>query len=130
MEQLEQRACFGHGKHKYLYLHHLLVPGSACSPQAISTWLQQQQSQQQQARQQQQQACMEPEHVHEQNRHKYLVLLPACTRCLRLQHVVVSAEAAKAVSQHGQGLARLPDDVLQTLDGYLKGTWWTIVLAS
>ena len=37
------------------------------------------------------------------------------------QHVVVSAEAAKAVSQHGQGLVQLPADVLQTLEGALAG---------
>lgn len=44
------------------------------------------------------------------------------SRLFALQHVVVSAEAAKAVSQHGQGLVKLPGDMQQTLEGYLKGT--------
>uniref|UniRef100_A0A383V6H0 Uncharacterized protein n=1 Tax=Tetradesmus obliquus TaxID=3088 RepID=A0A383V6H0_TETOB len=35
-------------------------------------------------------------------------------------HVVVSAEAAQAVAQHGRGLVKLPPDMLQTLDGYFK----------
>jgi hypothetical protein len=46
-----------------------------------------------------------------------------------LQHVVVSAEAVKAVSQHGQGLVQLPGDMQQTLEGYFQGnttfkTYW------
>jgi len=38
-----------------------------------------------------------------------------------MQHVVVSAEAAKAVSQHGHGLVKMPGDVLQTLEEYIQG---------
>jgi hypothetical protein len=48
-----------------------------------------------------------------------------CWYCLflQLQHVVVSAEAVKAVAQHGQGFVKLPADMQQTLEGYLSGGW-------
>ena len=34
---------------------------------------------------------------------------------------VVSAEVAQHISQYGRGLVKMPEDMVQTLDGYFKG---------
>jgi hypothetical protein len=51
-----------------------------------------------------------------------------------LQRAVISAEAAKAVSQHGAGLVRMPQDMVSTLDACFRGVaqlvWGTVLMCS